>query len=211
MSIAEQIKQKREELNMTQEELAEQLDISRQAVSKWESGISEPAGKNRDALVKLLGIDEPGETEAPRKKEMLIAAWSVAAVLLIMSVALFVTGNFGETGIEKTVEIMFFDSDMNRVAAEANWYNTADIAGVLIDYNGFLPDEIRMLFTPSGTETIEQTRLMVTKSPREQSSVLISAKSLWENSLMGHLYFELHFGKEIVTSEIYNVVYDPDM
>ena len=29
MSIAEQIKQKREELNMTQEELAERLEVSR--------------------------------------------------------------------------------------------------------------------------------------------------------------------------------------
>ena len=42
MSIGEQIRAGREELRLTQEELAEKLDISRQAVSKWESGISTP-------------------------------------------------------------------------------------------------------------------------------------------------------------------------
>ena len=56
MSIAEQIKQKREELNMTQEELAEQLDISRQAVSKWERGESIPDLPTLVQLAELFDI-----------------------------------------------------------------------------------------------------------------------------------------------------------
>lgn len=211
MSIAEQIKQKREELNMTQEELAERLDISRQAVSKWESGISEPTGKNRAALAEILGLSDADIKAKTERKGMLIAGWAAAIVLLILSAVLIATGDLGKTEAEKAMEVCFFDKDMNSVAAEANWYNTADILGILIDCEGVWPDEIRMLFTPSGTETIEQTRLMATKCPREQSSVLLSADILWEKSLMGHLYFELHYGKEVVTSELYNVIYDPDM
>ena len=51
--IGEKIKNKRKELNLTQEYLAKELNISRQAVSKWEKGTSEPS---MDNLVKLSGI-----------------------------------------------------------------------------------------------------------------------------------------------------------
>ncbi len=40
MSIGEKIRQLRLEAGISQEGLAEQLDVSRQAVSKWEKGVS---------------------------------------------------------------------------------------------------------------------------------------------------------------------------
>ena len=42
MSFAENLKQLRKERQLSQEELAEILDVSRQAVSKWEQGIGYP-------------------------------------------------------------------------------------------------------------------------------------------------------------------------
>ncbi len=42
MSFAENLKQLRKERQLSQEELAEILDVSRQAVSKWEQGIVYP-------------------------------------------------------------------------------------------------------------------------------------------------------------------------
>lgn len=45
---------------MTQEFVAEALGVSRQAVSKWESGASDPSTTNLLALAKLLGA-EPEE------------------------------------------------------------------------------------------------------------------------------------------------------
>ena len=42
MNFAENLKQLRKENHMSQEELAELLDVSRQAVSKWEQGMGYP-------------------------------------------------------------------------------------------------------------------------------------------------------------------------
>ena len=57
MTLGEQIKQKREEKNLSQEELAEQIGVSRQAVSKWESDLSVPTGANRRLLNQVLPLD----------------------------------------------------------------------------------------------------------------------------------------------------------
>lgn len=41
MTISDRIRELRRKRGMSQEELAEQIGISRQAVSKWESGVSQ--------------------------------------------------------------------------------------------------------------------------------------------------------------------------
>ena len=53
---AKPLREYRTERKMTQEFVAEHLGISRQAVSKWESGISEPSTSNLLALAKLFGV-----------------------------------------------------------------------------------------------------------------------------------------------------------
>ena len=40
MSFSENMQYLRKKENLTQEQLAERLEVSRQAVSKWESGVS---------------------------------------------------------------------------------------------------------------------------------------------------------------------------
>ncbi|QSX09491.1 helix-turn-helix transcriptional regulator [Alkalibacter rhizosphaerae] len=55
-SLGEIIKKYRMECKMTQEFVAETLGVSRQAVSKWESGVSDPSTSNLIALAKLLGV-----------------------------------------------------------------------------------------------------------------------------------------------------------
>lgn len=50
------LKEQRVSRNMMQEYIAEQLGVSRQAVSKWENGSSEPSTANLLALAKLYGI-----------------------------------------------------------------------------------------------------------------------------------------------------------
>lgn len=55
-TLGETIKAYRMERNMTQEFVAESLGISRQAVSKWEKGTSDPSTSNLLALAKLYGV-----------------------------------------------------------------------------------------------------------------------------------------------------------
>lgn len=60
MALSENIKTRRKALKMSQEYVAEQLDISRQAVAKWEAGKSEPTTEN---LVKLAALFEMSVSE----------------------------------------------------------------------------------------------------------------------------------------------------
>ena len=55
-SLGEVLKQHRTECKMTQEFVAESLGVSRQAVSKWESGASDPSTTNLKAVAKLYGV-----------------------------------------------------------------------------------------------------------------------------------------------------------
>lgn len=55
-TLGENIKEHRIRSKMTQEFVAERLGVSRQAVSKWEGGISDPSTSNLFALAKLFGI-----------------------------------------------------------------------------------------------------------------------------------------------------------
>ena len=55
-SLGEILKLHRTNCNMTQEFVAESLGVSRQAVSKWENGTSDPSTSNLLALAKLYGV-----------------------------------------------------------------------------------------------------------------------------------------------------------
>lgn len=55
-SLGEALKQHRLQCKMTQEFVAEAIGVSRQAVSKWENGASDPSTSNLIALAKLFDI-----------------------------------------------------------------------------------------------------------------------------------------------------------
>ena len=55
-TLGEVLKEHRVRCKMTQEFVAESLGVSRQAVSKWESGASDPSTSNLLALAKLYGV-----------------------------------------------------------------------------------------------------------------------------------------------------------
>ena len=56
MDISEKILKLRKANNMTQEQLAEQLQVSRQAVSKWESGQAVPDADKLPAMSDLFHV-----------------------------------------------------------------------------------------------------------------------------------------------------------
>lgn len=54
----EKLKQKREELGLEQQELAERIGVSKQAYFKWEKGLSKPIKANIAKLEKVLKVPE---------------------------------------------------------------------------------------------------------------------------------------------------------
>ena len=54
----EKLKQKREELGLEQQELAERVGVSKQAYFKWEKGLSKPTKANIAKLEKVLKVPE---------------------------------------------------------------------------------------------------------------------------------------------------------
>ena len=73
MDFGERLQKLRNDLNMTQKELAEKLDIKQQAISSYEQGTSKP--KN-DVIIKISKIFNisigylMGVTDNPYEKEM---------------------------------------------------------------------------------------------------------------------------------------------
>ena len=55
-SLGEVLRDHRVRCKMTQEFVAESLGVSRQAVSKWETGAADPSTSNLLALAKLFGV-----------------------------------------------------------------------------------------------------------------------------------------------------------
>ena len=56
MTLGNRIKELRLQKLLSQEKIAEELGVSRQAVSKWETGLSYPDTENLIALSKVLGV-----------------------------------------------------------------------------------------------------------------------------------------------------------
>lgn len=93
MKFSERLKALREQKGLTQEALAKQLNISRQSVSKWERGISEPDFATTKALCKILEcsigelIDPEGTMkEAEKKKAEQVnkkVRWLARSVIII--------------------------------------------------------------------------------------------------------------------------------
>lgn len=109
MDIAERLQDLRKKAGYSQEQVAEQLGLSRQAVSKWESGQGKPEIDNIVKLVELygvsadyilLGIENSTPTPATEKKKLskeyrkaigciaMIAATALITVLFITALGI---------------------------------------------------------------------------------------------------------------------------
>ena len=120
MSFSENLQCLRKQKNITQEQLAEQLDVSRQSVSKWESGQSYPEMEkllqicnmfhcNMDILVqgdisKTFAEDVCGYDRQKNQFSRWISA-GVGLIILGISIMMFLTG----AGMnEEVAAIIFF-------------------------------------------------------------------------------------------------------
>ena len=110
MTIAEKIKQLRKDNNMTQEDLAEKLNVSRQTISKWETNITIPDADNIVAISKLFNIttDEllDYKVEAVQKKKQFLLDMAVllfGIIGFIVFAILLMTNQIDETSSVITI------------------------------------------------------------------------------------------------------------
>lgn len=235
MTLGEQIRQARENRNLSQEELASQLGVSRQAVSKWENDSSVPQGINREMLSQILELEisiSEGTSVGKRSIGMWLG-WVLAAILFLMLCIcvgiglqllsfqddtiqentwdLHISEYVGveDSSVTPTVKsVQFYDSNQSIVGDVALWYNAAEMDSILIQWEGGTPDNIKVFYTPSGTETMEQTELLLTKNILDGDTVALLSADVLNEIIQGHVYFELDFGTTIVVSDIYNIFYD---
>lgn len=104
MTIAEKLKQLRKDNNMTQEDLAEKLNVSRQTISKWETNTTIPDADNIVAISKLFNIttDEllDYKVETVQKKKQFIIDMAVllfGIIGFIVFAILLMTNQIDET------------------------------------------------------------------------------------------------------------------
>ena len=69
MALSDNIKTRRTQLKMSQEYVADQLGISRQAVAKWESGKSRPTAANLAELAALFEMSVSELVDPEKEKE----------------------------------------------------------------------------------------------------------------------------------------------
>ena len=104
-TMAEVISSRRKELGMTQKDLAEKLNITDKAVSKWERGIACPDTASIPTLAQILGVSleelmaaKPAEPAGHRGAEYLTDL-ILKAVPLAMGIAVAVTAVLGELDV----------------------------------------------------------------------------------------------------------------
>ncbi len=94
MTCGERIRQEREKRKLSQEDLAEQMEVSRQAVSKWESGRSRPTKEKLERLSALFELPPeawaeemptPPERASLRRWKWICAVLAAALCLSLVS------------------------------------------------------------------------------------------------------------------------------
>lgn len=143
MELNEKLQQLRKQKNLTQEELAEALYVSRTAISKWESGRGYPNIDSLKAIAKYfsVSIDDllSGEelltlAEADNKQKQnhlcdLLFGLLDLSVLLLLFLPLF--GQRGNGGVESVSLIGFsFDSQFLRFAY-FDFVSSSAVLGIL--------------------------------------------------------------------------------
>ena len=110
MTNAENIKKLRKDNNMTQEDLSEKLNVSRQTISKWETNVVIPDADNIVSICKLFNIttDEllDYKVESVQKKRQFIIDMGVllfGIIGFIVFAILLMTNQIDETSSVITI------------------------------------------------------------------------------------------------------------
>lgn len=238
MTLGEQLKQAREKKNFSQEELADYLGVSRQAVSKWENNLAVPQGHNMDVLQKVLELEcspkqepsseEPLPEEGVQKKKRrgFVAAGWIASVLAAALLGKQLSGQLQAQPVgkpndtEQTSESgRNSEGDAQPELYSVRFYdeNQVEVAAKDGVFNTAVIDSI--LIQWKGTaENLQiyyrprpehaEKELIATKKLAGEDCAVLLNASVLGQWLEGEILFELGCGGESVWSEPYGICWD---
>lgn len=95
MELSEKIRKIREDHGLTQEEMAEKLSVTRQAISKWERGLGYPSIDSLRLLSKEFGVSmnyllDIGEEEKSKEYKSLGLKSSIFAIAYILGIVIVI-------------------------------------------------------------------------------------------------------------------------
>ena len=120
MSLAEKLVTLRKQNGLTQMELAEKLNVSRQAVSRWEVGVAIPGTDNLKVLGELYGVsidyllndisdnienqknDVSDQTDPLAKKELQIRIWGALVFTMVVIITISIIAIVSRNAEEPT-------------------------------------------------------------------------------------------------------------
>ena len=221
MNRPEQIREARERLGMTQETLAERLGVSRQAVSKWEMGVSEPSLENQRMLSDILNVELSFQDAkpAPPNRWKLAAGVSIGALLIALCALALLWASMNKNGWPpkepELTGVYFYDEEGDLLQTEAGWYFFApgSRVTVLVTFqNGrwTLSNRIAsvlgaaLYLTPTGTEVYDQREQLAVQAISDGNTFALFS---WEvpAQLMGHLDVVLECSGGQTITETFNV------
>lgn len=220
MNRSDQIREAREQLGMSQETLAEQVGVSRQAVSKWELGTASPSLENLQLLSQVLGTDLSPEPESPAggtqwKTLSLVFGCLLLAALTALGVLLTreVSAPSAETARSTPAvsAIAFFDTGANPLRPNLGdgWYCFTPGSQVLlaVSYQDVTDSEVcavSLFLTPAGTETFNERQQLAVQAVEANAGIALFLLDI-PQSLMGHLDITLECAGGQTITETLNV------
>ena len=131
MKLDEKLISLRKENGLTQLNVAEELDISRQAISRWESGVAMPSTENLRRLSELYSVpidylinedsEQPARVEednVEKRKNRKLSSWLICMLLIVVAVSIII----GAITVRKRPDRVTFNEvkseDWNDVSTE---------------------------------------------------------------------------------------------
>ncbi len=124
MTMGENIRQARMQARLSQEKLAELVGVSRQAVTKWEKGQSEPSCENLLRLAEVLGV-QVSDLAPPQSLPKGPAHRRAAARLFLLWIGLWLLGRL----------IFGLKHDFSVMGWVFSWYSSVYLFGWLLSSN----------------------------------------------------------------------------
>lgn len=229
MNTAETIKQAREARGMTQEDLAEKCGVSRQAVSKWELGVSAPTPENLNILEEVLGVVFETEEDAASAGPQRHNPWKIAAIALgilmltaLLSIGIYVAASNTPDTPEPSAAppeptepavtgIWFFGEDGTPLEPDKGdgWksFTVGQRVYLLVSFQQGTEigvQGVSLFATPTGTETYDQREQLAIRAIVEQPFALFPLD--FRSETMVHLDVTLECDGGQTVTETLNVI-----